>query len=256
MADLSNIHYENPPLIEVVCGIRFEPIEALKLPHLGFFWKDIRNKFPTCEYANPLHPATINQATNLPNPRIWLVSQKREHLIQLESNKFFFNWRKESLSLEYPHFDQVKERFLGYFEMFKNFLNKENLGIVKPLSYELTYINHIQEGDGWNELTGLNPIFLDLQWRNIKDRFLSQPTGFNLTYLFSDPKHEGSLSVKVQSGLNKKENKKLIVFELSMTGNEEEKDMEKWFSDAHEFILNSFEDLTDEEIRKSVWRKK
>jgi uncharacterized protein (TIGR04255 family) len=46
--------FGKPPVIEVVCGVQFEPVEGLLAPHLGSFWDQIRSEFPRCREVPPL----------------------------------------------------------------------------------------------------------------------------------------------------------------------------------------------------------
>ena len=46
--------YSNPPLIEVVCGILFNSIDKLKVPHIGLFWEKIKKDYPLCQEKSPI----------------------------------------------------------------------------------------------------------------------------------------------------------------------------------------------------------
>jgi uncharacterized protein (TIGR04255 family) len=48
--------YENPPAIEVVCGILFKTLDAFSLPHFGLFWERCKANYPTCRDVAPLLP--------------------------------------------------------------------------------------------------------------------------------------------------------------------------------------------------------
>ena len=34
--------FDNPPVIEVVCGVRFKAINKLLAPHFGLLWKNLK----------------------------------------------------------------------------------------------------------------------------------------------------------------------------------------------------------------------
>ena len=38
--------FENPPVIEVVCGVSFAPLTDLKAVHLGLLWERFRDRYP------------------------------------------------------------------------------------------------------------------------------------------------------------------------------------------------------------------
>ncbi len=41
----STIKYENPPIDEIVCGVRFDPIKQLQSGHFGILWQKFRPDF-------------------------------------------------------------------------------------------------------------------------------------------------------------------------------------------------------------------
>ena len=43
--------------------------------------------------------------------------------------------------------------FKEYLEVFRGFIGDLGLGELKPLQYELTYVNHLPQGEGWNKLS-------------------------------------------------------------------------------------------------------
>ncbi len=75
------VDYENPPVIEVVCGILFKPIQALLAPHLAVLWEKYRSEYPICSEVAPLAPVIEHfedsfemklEFSDLPPlPRIW-----------------------------------------------------------------------------------------------------------------------------------------------------------------------------------------
>ena len=69
--------------------------------------------------------------------------QPRTELIQLQQDRFIRNWRKVSGSEEYPRYRHLADLFFAAFQKFIAVVEGEHLGIMAPLQYELTYINHI-----------------------------------------------------------------------------------------------------------------
>jgi hypothetical protein len=60
-------------------------------------------------------------------------------------------------------------------EKIVNFFNEFELGEVKPIECELSYINHIPKGQGWNTIDDLPKIFSDFGWMQTTGRFLPNP---------------------------------------------------------------------------------
>ena len=103
--------YNSPPISEVVCGISFEPLVEQKIPHYGLFWNTIREDFPNCEHAPPLIDTDKeSQLTNeIPLPRVWLINKSNNLLIQLQNNRFIYNWRRLKSDDNYPRFKERSE---------------------------------------------------------------------------------------------------------------------------------------------------
>jgi len=77
-----------------------------------------------------------------------VLLQKRNGLIQLQNNRFFYNWRKMHADEPYPRYGSVVKKFKANLELFQRFLEEEKLGPFSPTECELTYINHILKGEG------------------------------------------------------------------------------------------------------------
>jgi hypothetical protein len=49
-------HFERPPVVEVAISVQFQPVTALRTPHLGLFWLELRDRFPKIQELPPLPP--------------------------------------------------------------------------------------------------------------------------------------------------------------------------------------------------------
>ena len=103
--------YKKPPVIEVLCGIVFETIRSFKAHHLGLFWQKVRDKFLVCEHAPRLEVAfeSLDLANYL--PRVWFISEEQNMLIQLQDDRFLFNWRRMQQREAYPRYSTIIEAF-------------------------------------------------------------------------------------------------------------------------------------------------
>jgi uncharacterized protein (TIGR04255 family) len=160
--------YENPPIIEVVCGILFKPLEKLLVPHFGVLWEKFNPEYSRCE-EQPLlmpiieaferSPQTIEISNIPPLPRIWFVHENDNGIIQIQRDRFLHNWRKVRPGDEYPRYRNVLQNFQKYLSGFEEFLKAVDLEEIVPLQYELTYIDLIPQG---HELQGLKSRSLSL----------------------------------------------------------------------------------------------
>lgn len=258
MTDRKLPDYENPPLAEVVMGIRFQPLSGIKIPHYGLFWTAVKKEFPTCQHApvlGDLKGLEESETGGLPIPRVWLINEEGDYLIQLQKNHFLFNWRKKDGV--YPRFANIAPKFYENFEKFQKFCAHNDLGDIVPEKFELSYINHIYINEGWTKIEEIGNIFPDIKWSKNEDRFLKEMISFQWFQEFNMPNSQnGRIFVKVRHGVKRPENTPLFVFEITVRGSRLEISQDEWFRNAHDAILWTFEDLTHNSIQEEVWKKK
>ena len=249
--------YKNPPVIEVVCGISFETIEKFRGHHLGLFWQKVQNKFPACEHAQRMEidPQVLDLVNYL--PRMWFINEEQNMLIQLQDDKFFYNWRRMQQEEAYPRYNKIIDAFKTNLNIFQKFLKEEKLGSVNPIKCELTYINHIPKGEGWESLGDINEIFRDFAWDS-KERFLPPPLSLGGQVSFPLPKDNGQLNISLQHGERKIDKLPILILQITAKGLGADKSMDtvwEWFEVAHEWIICGFTDLTGSKIQKNVWQR-
>jgi hypothetical protein len=152
----------------------------------------------------------------------------------------------------------VLDAFLQYWHDFLASINENELGPVVPDQYEMTYVNHIWQGQGWDTLDELSKVFPDLSWRVSSGRFLPQPEGISLKGSFPLPDAKGRLHFSVATG-TAPDARRLLVLELTARGFPGalgEQAMLDWFDLAHEWIVRGFADLAGKTIQDKVWGKR
>ncbi len=250
--------YEHPPLIEVVFGVSFEPYRQWMIPHVGAFWTRHAEKFPKCEHA-PLMVGTIvdDPATGLPIPRVWLINDNDDRLIQLQAGRFLFNWRAREKGGAYPRYEELSKSFFDLFRDFQAFCTENGFGDFAVREYELTYINHIPEPNEWTFPADAAKVIDGLNWREQSDDFLPTPTRVNWNATFTLPDDHGNLTTKFSQAKRLSDDKELLVLELAARGipTSEPLDYVNWFSLAHEWIVRGFEDITTERAQEELWGK-
>jgi hypothetical protein len=158
----------------------------------------------------------------------------------------------------YPHYDEVKSLFFERYSTFNQYLEQNQLGIVEPIQYEITYVNHIPYGEALNGLAGLGRVFPDLQWRGDGERFLPDPTACNLNFQFDLPERAGRLHVAIRSATHNFDQMPLILLELTVRGMASDvstEAMQSWFNMGREWIVRGFSDLTNREVQSKLWGK-
>lgn len=262
--------YEKPPINEVVFSILFKPIENLLTPHIGLLWSKYQLQYPYCDEVAPLSPTleifdnnkveAIYELTDVPPlPRVWFINASGNGVIQIQRDRFIFNWRKVRPEDEYPKYSNIIKLFSSHLSDFENFLEQLDIDIIiQPLQYELTYVNHIPKENGWRVLSDLGRIFPDFAWQSGEKRFLPDYSSINWRTTFTLPNQTGRLHVVIRSAL-REDDYPIISFELTVRGTEEQSSREamwSWFDTAHEWIVRSFADLTSEEVQKNVWKRR
>ena len=252
------IKYENPPIDEIVCGILFDSITGLQSGHLGILWQKFRPDFPGVEDQNLLAPLSKEDLSNRGAllPRVWFVHKNENELIQVQFNRFVHNWRKRRPDDEYPGYAAVIENFEKYLSRFREFLAEEKLGNLVASQYELTYIDHILENEGWETLNNLErifPNFISLKERNALSADIRE---IDWQMVFGLPKDLGQLQLSIRNARRVLDNRHLLRLEFSTLSSRPYKPMRYWFDSAHEVILNLFSNLMSDEIQEKFWGKK
>src|SRR5262245_50725017 len=107
-------HFSKPPLIDVICGVQFAPLDPLMVPHFGLLWAEkYRPDYPITREADPLAPVIERfgepvqeptQLMDLPLPRVWFLQEKENALVQVQRDRFLYNWKKMGEGDQYPRY--------------------------------------------------------------------------------------------------------------------------------------------------------
>ena len=112
------IDFEKPPINEVVIGKVYETRTDLTIPYFGRFWDLVKDEFPTCEHAIPIvdqPAANMLAALGSLLPRVWFIGQDATRLIQLQQDRFYYDWRQTpGQSENYVRFDSIYKQYRKY----------------------------------------------------------------------------------------------------------------------------------------------
>jgi uncharacterized protein (TIGR04255 family) len=263
-----HVEFSNPPVVEVVFGALFGTSQPIKLAHIGLFWDKVRGEFPRTEDASPLLPAieryeTTPSFTAVPlssGSRIWLLSSGGDALLQIQPDRFLFNWKRpgtDATGASYPGFEEVAQRFEDYLRRFTGFLSTEGLGAPTYRQFELAYINRMipssDQGSGEHEM------FVDHKRNPAKNRFLPTPESFAWSTSYPFPRQAGRLHVVAKTILAPPGMEKFVQLEMiargMLPGNQTEQSRVSWFEMAHEWIVKGFSDVTSPLLHDRWGRK-
>lgn len=246
--------YKNPPVDEVVCGTRFRPTDKLRIPHIGLLWDRLRKDYPIIQHAIPISftkgDVLVDRATGFPLPRVWFINTHDDELVQFQTDRFYFNWRRRNR--DYPRYGHVVGNFEGLFTTIKELFKDFDLGEPEPIQHELTYINHIPKGVGWKTIDDLAEVFSDFFWSKSAGRFLPDPEEINWATKFSFPEKKSHLIITLKQAIRAEDELPILIYELKALGMDSDSNVRTWFDSAHEWIVRGFTDLTTEKMHK-LW---
>ncbi len=257
--------FRNPPLIEVIMGMQFSNPLNYRTLDLADFWTALdRTTFPSYTEMSPLDPYVpenmqVIEMSRLPKlRRIWFESEKKQALIQVQQDRFIYNWRRPVHNMEnencYPRYEKVKGSFLSYYKIFKGTMNNKNIENIIPSFLELTYVNFIDLPK--NGLYEINNIFKDIAWKT-DDRCIQTPERIDHKYFFRIADLPITLTIHLSTTQSIHDGKIGLSYELSARGpfnSLSETDVIDWFDNANLWITHSFTDMTTQYMHKK-WGK-
>lgn len=262
------IRFDKPPVVEVVCGVLFSTPTPLRAAQVGLFWRSIRKEFPRIEEMPPISPAIegsqagtmqeieFSLGTLPPLRRTWLLSDDGRHLIQIQEDRFLFNWKREADEDAYPSYDVVIQKFDDYLAKFVKFMADEEVGQPSYRQFELTYVNHITSSNGLGDV-GEAGVLVDHIQQKPQKRFLPRPENFNWTTSYPLPANAGRLHIAAQSAARRSDGGRIVRLDLIARGisaNPAEIERRPWFDMAHQWITNGFADATSTKLHK-IWER-
>lgn len=268
----SEINFLRPPICEVAYSFQFEPLDTLHMGLLGLLWGEkLRERYPLVEQDDPL-PHEIERfgardtllAVNklrfvekLPLPRMRIVSSDSCSLLQIQNDRFVFNWRNHfsKESVEYPRFTALRDRFAKDFEKFREFVSENSLGELRLNQVEITNVNHILcNGMSFSD------VFAGLQCGvDISEDLDLQAISFRTTHVIkSKDKPVGRLYSVIEKAYRKSDNAEVFKLTFTARSNIDDTSLDGAFSvlaNLRDKINQSFVCLTKEEMHKAWGRE-
>jgi len=259
--------FKDPPVIETVLDVHFALLEQFSIPHFGLYWDKIRDKYPVISVHPPLSIVTdqsVLEKKSLGQPKVkfisgdhvrcWFIDKEQNHLIQVQKDRFIFNWRKVTGTELYPSFDKFKPKFKTEWTKFCSFLDSEGIPTPQVKQCEVTYVNHFEIGRETNSFGEIAKV-MNL-WKSQKsDSFLPNPDIVRFNTSFSFPDKKGKLHISLEPTLRGRDAKEIIQLRLIARGQPQSSNLEDilaWFEIGHEWIVKGFTDLTTSEMHK-LW---
>lgn len=265
--------FADPPVIEVALSVQLEPLTALRVPHLGLLWSEFRSEFPRIE-EHPPRAAVIEQfgtprppkmdvrvEAAFPIPQCRFLNDRGTELIQVQQDRFVHNWRKVGTGEEYPRYEFVRRRFEVELDTFRQFLAREHLGELVPNQCEVTYVNHITSGAGWEKHGELGEI-LTVWMTRYSDSFLSGPEdiGLRVRYIIPGPDGNplGRLWVSIDPAYRTEDDRPIYVLMLTARGRPIGKGIEGalgFLDIGREWVVRGFTSVSTPKMHR-IWGRR
>jgi uncharacterized protein (TIGR04255 family) len=265
--------FTNPPVIEVALSVQFEPLDALRTLHLGLLWAEFRERFPRTEEHPPRPPVIeefgvrrkpkmdVRVEVAVPVPQVRFLTDKGNEIIQAQQDRFVHNWRKVGAGDEYPRYESVKRKFEEELRAVRQFVARERLGELIPNQCEITYVNHIISGEGWERHGELAKI-VTVCTTHYSDTYLSEPeeVKFAIRYVIpaTDGKPLGRLHITLDPGYRISDDRPVCIMVLTARGRPDGEGIEgalRFLDVGREWIVRSFTSVTSPRMHE-IWGRR
>ena len=257
--------FERPPVEEVVCGIQFKSLDALATAHFGQLW----NRYKLDGYRGATDESILvpqsesfgmespSDSQPLPFPlRVWFHKGDGTAIVQVQRDHFLHNWNKSSTQTKYPKYHHIKSLFKERLDTFQSFLNESEIGRIQPTKYQITYVNHIAQGEGWETIECIGEILPSFQWRSSSNEFSPMPSNMMIQLSLDLPTALASLHAVARVAYRKSDHKLMLLLEFILRGmpnDPSSHEIWNWFDTAREWIVRGFADLTHDQVQTKIW---
>ncbi len=267
--------FDDPPVVEVVLAVQFEPLTELRTPQIGLLWSAFRDRLPRIEEHAPLDPVMekfgvkgppkgsvrFEMLQRPPVPRCWFLNEAGTEIIQVQQDRFIHNWRKVGEGDEYKRYDHERDAFKNDLELFEEFLHREKVGVLVPNQCEVSYVNHILPGAGWAKHGDLSQV-VTLFSSEYSEDFLPdlEEARLSCSYVIrgGDGQPQGRLHVTVEPAYRRSDDQPIFVLRMMARGRPDGPDIEgvlRFMDTAREWVVRGFAAVTTTGMHK-VWRRR
>ncbi len=261
--------FSDPPVVETVLSVQFDPLPSIRTAHFGIYWSEVRDRFPLTEEHGELSPQLelspdhhqppvgiqFEAFEAPPTPRFWFSNERGTELVQVQRDRFITNWRKAGEGVVYPRYEQVRAGFDKDFSDFTKFVSLNELGKMRVNQCEVTYINHIVAGSGWETHSEVEKVLS--VWKQSLSPYpgIAQDLTFRARYPIFDERSlfVGRLHVNFQPVTRLTDGVPMFLFELTARGQVGEGT--DFFNLGRKWIVRSFAELTTPRMHE-IWGRR
>ena len=267
--------FADPPVVEVALSVQFES-PVLTGPLLWRRWSQIEGEFPQVQEVPPIlsvietfdepspraRPQVEVRVSDAPLPvRLWMITSAKTELIQLQQDRFGYNWRKLRPDDEYPRYHSIRDKFSKQWTSFEQFVVASKLETIKPIQCEITYINHIKRAGVW-KIHGEIEKVIPSATPQLTEGFLPSPEAVRFAPKYIIPAADGTpygrLHVSVSPVYLTEGTEPIFFMDLTARAAPQETTLDgilETLDMAHEWVVRGFATLTSSEMHLA-WRRK
>ena len=245
--------FERPPIVELAVGVQFAPLTEFSSAHVGVFWHEcLGNDWKKATDAPPLAdqfelfgeqkrwrvPGLELRLDPVGTPRVQIANDSGDCLIQIQSTRFLYNWRKRET--HYPSFEEVRDQFERHFQAFSAFAARVPLGKLVPNQWELTYVDSVPQGDLWQSVVDCQDVFPCLRLPAFSSRVLTESVA--IEYQLEIAPKRGRLHIGVGIGRNGGDPTPTILLQFTARGpiGKDPSDLRNGLEAGHTAALEAF----------------
>lgn len=268
-SDWVHPEFERPPIVESAFAIDFAPLPGWQIPFFGLYWQTIRDRYPKLD-AHPAIPPQIEDldeqmpskvfslgVLSAPSLRCWFYNESETQLIQIQNDRFIFNWKRGLSDEPYPHYRSIRatirEEWIGFVE----FVARNGLGPIQTRQCEITYINHIEKGSDWRDYSEFGNVISP--WTSPPTNcFLPTPEDIEIGARYLMPERRGRLYIRAQPAIRNADLKEIIQLTLVARGRPNSSNTDSifdWLDSGQEYIVRGFLDFTTDRMH-ALWGMK
>jgi uncharacterized protein (TIGR04255 family) len=183
------------------------------------------------------------------------VSEDR--LIQLQNDRFVLNWRRGDSDEKYAGYERIRLICEREWERFNRFLDASSIKRPVLRACEVTYINQLEKGNGWDSFGDLKKVI-----RNWTDgagsNFLPAPSAIAMSVTYPMPDTRGTLTVQLEPAVRLNDGVEILQLVLTARGKPESAETSAllaWFDFGHEWIVRGFDGFTARAMHE-IWGKR
>ncbi len=229
--------FTNPPVVETVLGVQFDPIAGFSNAHLGVFWKywkhlnegegagqqwnsvrwvpALEQSFERFDEGQWAHDHPLLRLSNDASGRLQIQNDRQDAMIQIQNGRLHYNWTGRS-GQTYRRYVVVRPEFDRVWAALQGFLAAEGLQAPVPNQWEVTYVNHIPKGTVWNSPEDwpdvVSGLLKSIPATCVKWESLSHSWHFEI------PEHRGRLHIDLRHARRNESGEEILDMKLTARG--------------------------------------